>query len=115
MPDRSEASSSLISRTPSPCPEVKKRRGINVQYPTPPASAQIKHELFVIGRDGRGLGRTTVDNASPRDASGDGIPALTWKKSPFMSSHFFLPNTATVAPIGHQETTSFGGGGLLSS
>jgi hypothetical protein len=59
-PDQSEASSSLMSRTPSPSPELKKRAGINVQYPTPPASAEIKHERFIKGQEGRGLGRTTV-------------------------------------------------------
>ena len=58
--DRSEASSSLMSRTPSPIPEVKKRGGVNIQYPTPPASAEIKHERFFKGQEGRGLGRTTV-------------------------------------------------------
>ena len=50
--DRSEASSSLMSRTPSP--------SVNVQYPTPPASAEIKHERIFKGQEGRGLGRTAV-------------------------------------------------------
>jgi hypothetical protein len=139
-PDHSEASSSLTSYTPSPSQEVKKRAGVNVQhYPTPPASAEIKHDRFFKGQEDRGLGpgRTTapvpaaqhqdtpvvaagaaaplaparqlsrrpasvsstlaltnnfsrVDNVSPRDASGGGMPALnSWKKSAFTSSSNF--------------------------
>jgi hypothetical protein len=129
-PDRSESSSSLMSRTPSSSLEVKKRTGVNVQYyPTPPASAEVKHDRFFKSQEGRGLGRTTipaaqhqgmrvveagtatpparhpfrrpasvsttstfsrVDNASPRDASGGGIPALnTRKKLAFMSNGNF--------------------------
>jgi hypothetical protein len=51
-PDRSEASSTLMGRTPSP--EVKKRAGPHAQYPTPPASAEIKHERFFKGQEGWG-------------------------------------------------------------
>lgn len=136
-PDQSEAPSSPIRRSPSPNPEAKKRGGVNVQYPTPPASTDIKHERFFKGREGQGQGGTTIpvaagqhqktpvvaagatapparhpsrrpaslavsttltltnnfsraDNASPRDGSGGGIPALnTWKKAPFVSSSNF--------------------------
>ena len=53
--DRSEASSSLMSRTPSPIPEVKKRGGVNIQYPTPLASSEIRYERFFKGQETRGL------------------------------------------------------------
>jgi hypothetical protein len=50
-----------MSRTPSPSPEVKKRVGVNaVQYPTPPASAEIKHERILKGQECPALGRTAV-------------------------------------------------------
>jgi hypothetical protein len=60
VPDQSEASSSHMSDTPSPSPEVKKRAGVNGQYPTPPESAEIKHERFSrVRRVGTGTHQDT--------------------------------------------------------
>lgn len=70
--DQSKAPSSLTSRSPSP--EVKKSAAdhvsvdVLVQYPTPPISAEIRHErIFFKGQPqegrGLGLGRTVPSTA----------------------------------------------------
>ena len=64
--DQRDASSSLMSQAPSPSPEVKQRAGVNIQFLTPPASAKIKHEHFFKGKEGWGLGHTTVPLFSTR-------------------------------------------------
>jgi hypothetical protein len=56
-----------MSHTPSPSLEVKKRAGVNIQYPTPPASAEIKHERSFKGQDGRGLGHVTIPASQHQD------------------------------------------------
>jgi hypothetical protein len=48
-PGRRMAPSSLMSNAPSPSPEVNKRSGVGIQYPTPPVSAEIKHARFFQG------------------------------------------------------------------
>ena len=39
-----------MSHAASPNPEVKKRASVNIQYLTPPASAEIKHKHFFKAR-----------------------------------------------------------------
>jgi hypothetical protein len=130
-PEQNDAfSSSFMSRTPS-LEAAKKSLKVDVnvhwQCPTPPASAEIRHERFFKAQEGQGQGRTTVpaaqhkdtenndpsamaavlparhpsrrpasvstaltfsrvDNVSPRDGGGVGIPSLAWKKSSLPST-----------------------------
>jgi len=66
VPEQSEAfSSSFWSRTPSPEAKKSLRVDVNVQYLTPPASAEIRHERFFKAQEGQG--RTTVPAAQHKD------------------------------------------------